>query len=481
MEEPCAMPHPHAGHDRGKYILKPGGERGPEPGVATAHRSVSEGVPNTTPVRVAVFSTHDSGGAGIAARRLHEGSRAIGCESEMFVADLSAPAPHVQLLPGSDVAALDGGRRHFCPAWLRAENRGNARISAAYPGHDRNASTFSGEGHVQELGATPFVEEYDILHLHWIANFLALPSSPAVLKGRPIVWTLHDMRPFTGGCHYAGDCERFMERCGACPQLGSGDEEDLSFQIWRGQMARYRKRALHIVAPSRWLAGLAEKSGLFRNLPVHVIENGHPLDIFKPLDRRALRTAGGMREEEFVIGFSAGGLNATRKGMRYLLACLERLAASSLKDSYRVFLMGDTPPEEVLRCGIRVETMGSVADPATAAAYYNMLDVLLVPSLEDNMPNVIAEAAGCGTPTIAFAVGGIAGMVEHGGTGLLAPVGDDAALAEAVRLVQAGQVDGTAACMRERCRAVALERWELQKQALRYKELFLSLRDGREE
>lgn len=326
----------------------------------------------------------------------------------------------------------------------------------------------------------PSTEGYDILHLHWIANFLALPSSPGVLKDRPIVWTLHDMRPFTGGCHYAGGCERFMGRCGACPQLGSADEEDLSFQTWRGQMAGYRKRAMHIVAPSRWLADLAGKSGLFRNFPVHVIENGHPLGIFKPLDRQALRKAGGIREEEFVIGFSAGGLNATRKGMRYLLACLERLAASPWKDSYRVFLIGDTPPEEVLRSGIRVESMGGVTESATVAAYYNILDALLVPSLEDNMPNVIAEAAGCGTPTIGFAVGGIAGMVEHGETGRLVPVGDDRALAEAVRILQAGQADEAAARIRERCRAVALERWDVEKQALRYKELFMRLRDGRE-
>ncbi|MCC8193293.1 MAG: glycosyltransferase [Deltaproteobacteria bacterium] len=420
-------------------------------------------------IHVAVFSTHDSGGAGIAARRLHEGGLALGEASEFFVADLRTPARHVHILPAKYIICNDSDKSYVKSAWLLFAVRGQARIRKEYPRRDFSGETFTGGECVQELGEMPFTEEFDILHLHWIANFLALPSSPAVLKDKPIVWTLHDMRPFTGGCHYADGCGRFTEQCGACPQLGSEDERDASFDTWREQMGRYRKRNLHIVAPSRWLAGQAKKSSLFRRFPVTVIENGHPLDVFKPLDRHALREAAGIGRNDLVLGFSAENLGNKRKGMEYLLACLEELGAGPMRNDIRLMLLGDNPPGEFTACGLRADAVGNVTDRTTMAGYYNMMDALMVPSLEDNMPNVIAEAAGCGTPSIAFEAGGIAEMIAHGQTGWLAPVKDVPGL---VQRVAALRETGDGGAVRDTCRKTALARWDVREQARKYQKLF---------
>lgn len=467
----CGPPRRREGDDA-VFATDGDAARKPGPIVPGTGKSLVAENNRDAPLRVAVFSTHDSGGAGIAARRLHEGLRANGCASEMFVAEVHAPVRHMQLLPGAEVLCFDGGPHCADASWLRAANRGQARLRKDYPLRDVAGEITPGAGLGRDIGELPLAEEYDILHLHWVVNFLCLPSAQDILRNKPIVWTLHDMRPFTGGCHYAGGCERFTERCGSCPMLGSRDDADVSFETWRAQMAAYRKRNLHIVAPSRWLADLAAQSSLFRKFPVSVIENGHPLDVFRPLDRDALRAERGLAPDEFVLGFSAENLCNRRKGMRYLVECLERLAATPLRGKIRLLLLGGNPPEEIMRCGLRVEAEGSVSGGEAMAKYYNMLDALAVPSLEDNMPNVIAEAAGCGTPTVAFAAGGIGGMVRHGETGWLAAPADASGLAAGVAALA---VDGTASRMREACRRTALSRWEATKQAGLYKDLFTRL------
>ena len=387
----------------------------------------------------------------------------------MVVGSARDSGEHLYFADGTAGSAIMPTQGHQDAKMARVLASFQARLSLHYPQRDCGTGLFSGPEAAYGLDMLPRVANAGIVNLHWVASFLNLAGAAAALRGRPIFWTLHDMRPFTGGCHYSGGCSRFIDRCGSCPQLASDDSFDLSFQAWQRQMGEYRKCNLHIVTPSEWLADRARQSSLLRSFPVHTIENGHPLDVFTPLDRMALRRELGIVPEDFVLGVTAENLREKRKGMQYLFACLERIAASDLRDTVRVFALGANPPDAVARCGVRADAVGHVAGIKEMALYYNVLDAVMLPSLEDNMPNVIAEAMGCGTPVIAFDVGGVGGMVSHSETGWLVPAKDAQGLAEGVRGMYA---NGFAAQLRENCRQTALARWEMVGQARKYRELF---------
>ncbi len=123
----------------------------------------------------------------------------------------------------------------------------------------------------------------DLVHLHWITGGTFNVRSMRKL-GRPMVWTLHDMWAFTGGCHYDDDCGRYRKGCGFCPALGSGRESDLSAFGWRRKSRAYRDLELTIVTPSKWLGGLASNSPLLSDFPVKVIPNAIDVDIYRPID-----------------------------------------------------------------------------------------------------------------------------------------------------------------------------------------------------
>jgi glycosyltransferase involved in cell wall biosynthesis len=202
---------------------------------------------------------------------------------------------------------------------------------------------------------------------------------------------------------------------------------------------------------------------------VRVIRNAHPLEIFRPLNKRGIRRALNLQDSDLVLLFSAENLGNTRKGARFLRECLTRLAESALRDNLLLLLLGNAPPDALLDTGIRTKSLGHVDGAEQTAFVYNAADAVLVTSLEDNAPNVISEAAGCGVPGIAFAAGGIPEMVRHNETGRLAPVGDVDSLVEGIHWLATAREDRM---LPLRCRAFALEQWNPAARAAEYAALY---------
>ena len=428
--------------------------------------------------RAALFATTESGGAGIAAFRIHTSLLDSGVLAHMYVAEQRILGRNLHVLPVPR-KRIEYGYAARLNELKRVRQRSRSAV-AAYPQRPPGLEFFSTNDQCAVLSALPFLEDFAIINLHWVADFFAVSANSEALAGRPVVWTLHDMRPFTGGCHYTGACRGFTEHCGQCPQLGSQEPRDLSFKTWSEQMAAYRKLDLHIVAPSVWLAGEARKSSLLGRFPVRVIPNAHPLDAFRPLDRAAIRASLGFSPEDFVLLFTAQSLDNERKGGVYMLETLRRLACLPLSARTRLLFLGSNPPPDFLRTGIRAEATGYVDAPEHMAALYNVADAVLVPSLEDNSPNVICESLGCGTPVVAFAAGGIPEMLRDGETGRLAPVRDADGLLAGIEWAATIKDD---AKIRLRCRAFALEKWSAPARARDYVDLFRELleRDGAKE
>ncbi|NLE04319.1 MAG: glycosyltransferase, partial [Crenarchaeota archaeon] len=163
-----------------------------------------------------------------------------------------------------------------------------------------------------------------IVHLHWL-GFSYLRIEKLTQLSCPIVWTLHDQWAFTGGCHYSGDCKRYENQCGQCPQLNSLKKFDITYKLIERKKKTFKKLNLTIVTPSQWLANLAHKSTLLKDIPIHVIPNGLDTQVFKPIDHKAAKEYYNFSEKLPVLLFSAASLIDPRKGSDLLIQALKNL------------------------------------------------------------------------------------------------------------------------------------------------------------
>src|SRR6516165_2198072 len=174
-------------------------------------------------MRVVHLASSDTrGGAAIAAYRLHRGLHRIGVDSRMLVAQKGSSDEAVQVAARGQKMSERLRRR------IRSEviNRDFTRYTPTRPAH---LDVFSDDRAPQPNLFSDALAEADLYNLHWVAGFVDHRAFfNRVSRGMPVVWTLHDVNPFTGGCHYTAGCERFAAACGACPALGSADREDLS-------------------------------------------------------------------------------------------------------------------------------------------------------------------------------------------------------------------------------------------------------------
>jgi glycosyltransferase involved in cell wall biosynthesis len=310
----------------------------------------------------------------------------------------------------------------------------------------------------------------DIVHLHWTGNgFLGVRDLARI--GRPMVWTLRDMWAFTGGCHYTSGCDRYRNMCGACPQLRSSDENDLSRAIWMRKEAAWHGIDLWLVPISEWMAQCARQSPLLRPFPTGVIPNGVDTSRFRPIERVDGRASWALPKGACVVVF--GAINATRdprKGYSQLLEALRILAESEHGEKLVVAVFGDTKPEDIPDIGIDVRFLGFVEDDHRLADLYSCADVAVVPSLEEAFGKTVIEAMACGTPVVAFDHGGPRDIITHRVDGYLArPFQSEDLAAGILWCIDQGRND---IALRDRARAKAVARFDIGTVADRYMALY---------
>lgn len=260
----------------------------------------------------------------------------------------------------------------------------------------------------------------DIVQFHWAGRGAAPIATLAQLSHYPLIWTLRDMWPLTGGCHYAGNCERFLSGCGRCPQLGSASTTDISSWQWRRKRRAWRGVNVTCVAPSSWMENHARRSPLLQGNDICMIPNGVDIARFKPIDRTAARAAWDLPLDRQVVLF--GAINSTRdprKGFAFLGDALQLLAADGWSERAVVVVFGSSSgPHPNLALPTRY--LGSLNDEISLALLYSTADVMVVPSIQENAGKTAIEAMACGVPVVAFANTGQVEIVDHMRTGYLA-------------------------------------------------------------
>jgi len=347
------------------------------------------------------------GGAAIATYRLHCGLRSIGVNSQLIVQnkqskDLSVTGPSTTVQQ-----AL---------AFLRPY----LDSIAVRPYINRHRVPFSAACLPDNLSSKVARLNPDIVHLSWVSGgFLKIETLSNIHQ--PLVWTLHDMWPFTGGCHYDNECGRFRQSCGNCPILESGKESDLSRRILERKQKSWDGKKMVAVAPSRWLAEMARSSTLFRNKRVEVIPNGINTEIFRPIDKMSARADFNLPHDKYLILFSAFyATTDKRKGNQLLVRALEIMSKKGWGTKAELLIVGSSKPQDVPDMGLKVHYMGNVNDESAQAALYSAADVVVAPSLQENLSNTVMEALSCGTPVVAFDIGGMPDLIEHRINGYLA-------------------------------------------------------------
>ena len=382
-------------------------------------------------LKVLSVCTSDSlGGAARAAYRIYQGVRGLGVDSRMFV--------KTKCTDDANVVALDEfvPRNVFYKAfdWVRhkCKNKIQHRRWNQYPERE---NVFMSDLRGTTLHGALRNLDYDILHLHWInGRFISLKDLP---HNKPIVWTLHDSWPFCGVCHYFFECNGYQKQCGDCPFLHSCKKNDLSHRVWRKKAKLYNHLDLHIVSPSRWLADCAQQSSLLGCFPVTVIPNCLDAELFRPLNKNEISPKWlNSQEKRFEIHFILyGAMNAAtdkRKGFANLLAALTILEQKGLAGNVELIVFGATESNLNMDVNIPVIFVGYLKDTNELVSLYNCASVMVVPSLSENLSCTIMESLSCGTPVVAYNVGGNGDMIEHKVNGYLAQNNNAADLAEGI-------------------------------------------------
>jgi glycosyltransferase involved in cell wall biosynthesis len=416
-------------------------------------------------LKILHLNSYLQGGAAIAARRLHESLVQRGVDSRFCFA--SGVPPDATYFPFFTGASATLRRRILANArrWLR--------ILPYLWRRPQSLEIFSDSGWLMPLSFDALPFRPDIVHLHWTADFLDYGSFFASLPAEtPVVWTLHDMHPFTGGCHYSFGCEKFTRACGECPQLnGLRAENDLSRQNFELKSTALRNLGVHVAADSRWLEREARRSAIFATArSFRTVHYGLDTASYAPRSKRESRQALGIPQDAFVVCFGSASLADRRKGLAELLAALHMLG--DLTDlSCLVFGAGVPRLDPAQRTPIR--STGFLATTAEQAAAYSAADVFVIPSLAEAFGQTALEAMACGTPVIGFDTGGIPDMVRPQVTGLLVPVGDSAGLAAAIRWMHGHRAEGAA--MGRSARRMVEAEFTLERQAQDYLRLYRAL------
>jgi glycosyltransferase involved in cell wall biosynthesis len=358
-------------------------------------------------MKVLVINTHDIiGGAAKATYRIHTELRNLGVESQMFVLYKSSNDSSVREIPNKFLRNLSKINRYIDRLPL-----------LSYRG--LQSVPFS-SGLVWSY-LNGFVKDFkaDVIHLNWISSGFV----PIRLLGKlhyPVLWTLHDSWAFTGGCHLHFSCSRYYESCGQCPHLQSDKQDDLSFLVWKQKYKYYENMNLGIVTPSRWMFECATKSSLLKKKTINIVPHGVDLKVFRPVEKKLARNKFGFPQNRRIILFGAAEITSSSKGLEILQNATLMLRDLGWKDNTKLVVFGNSTKKAFPDMGLDVQYVGYIFNENRLAELYSAADIFVSPSITESFGLTILEALACGTPQVAFRIGGIPDIIDHKETGYLA-------------------------------------------------------------
>ena len=412
-------------------------------------------------MRILIVSTSEqTGGAAIAAKRLMEALNNSGVKAKMIVRDKESQHISVCRIPGT-------WRPYFNFIWERLSIFIRLRFSRKhlFDIDIANAGT--------DITRLPEFAEADIIHLHWInQGMLSLKGIRKILdSGKPVVWTMHDIWPATAICHLSLECNRYTSHCCQCPYLPGNSTTDLANSVWLRKERLFSGHNITFVACSQWLKGEASKSPLLSGKQIEAIPNPIDTRLFCPGSKTEARQKLGLPTDKKLIFFASQRADNVYKGMNCLIEACRTLVKEHLEMKYSAALIIAGGHAEEISSLLPLPTypLGYISDTRRMADVYRAADAFVLPSLSENLPNTIMEAMACGTPCIAFRVGGIPEEIDHQINGYIAEYKNSADLAHGIHwiLTQANSEALNQAAVKK-----ATQQYSQQVVAMRYIDIY---------
>ena len=360
-------------------------------------------------MKILILSTSErTGGAAVAANRLMHALNKSGQEAKMLVRDRQTDDPSVVSVNTSWWKKKINFLRFAYERWVifvhnRFSRKNLFAVSIANTGTD--------------ISRHPLVKEADIIHLHWInQGFLSLTDIRKLMElGKPVVWTMHDMWPFTGICHHAGDCGDFSKKCRECSCLSSKPSKLSSKNFLKKEKYIYQN-TINLVGCSQWITNKIRESALGKRKNILSLPNPIDTHAFKQTSKTDARQKLGLPHGKKLILFGALITTDKRKGIDYLFQAVNILHSKDIE----LVVFGQAKGNIDAPLDFKINSIGYLSNNAQIIALYNAVDVFVSPSLEENLPNTIMEAMACGTPCVGFSTGGIPEMIDHKQNGYVA-------------------------------------------------------------
>jgi glycosyltransferase involved in cell wall biosynthesis len=257
--------------------------------------------------------------------------------------------------------------------------------------HKKKSNTYWSNSRISYFNINKIneINNADVIILYWVNDgFLSLKNIEDILKlGKPIIWRLSDMWPFTGGCHYSFNCKQFMSNCKSCPQLSDKYINNLSnsnFNIKK----KWKLNNLSIIAPSTYLEKKVKQSYLFKNVRLKKILNSVNVNYFSPIKKKN-------KKLKILVGpFNHN--DKERKGYDNFIKLIDHVNKKKLDVHFEIFgnyIHNDNP---------NIVVNNGFLNKNELRKLYAKSDIYLFLSKSDNSPNTVAESLSCGTPIVTF-------------------------------------------------------------------------------
>ena len=378
-------------------------------------------------MRILIINTAERiGGAAIAASRLMDALKNNGIKTKMLVRNKQTEQLTVIPLKSS-------WRRIWQFAWERIV----IWIANGFTRRNLFAVDIANTG--TDITQLHEFIQADVIHLHWInQGMLSLNDIEKILKsGKPVVWTMHDMWPFTGICHHAGECKKYETQCHNCELLLKPHKKDLSYTVFKKKQKIFSNSKITFVACSHWLEEKARKSMLTLNQDITSIPNAINTNLFMPRDKKTVREKLGLPLEKKLLLFGSVKITDKRYGIDYLIEACNILSKNEpeFAKELGVIIMGMNSEQFTSLFPFPIYSMSYVKSEKDLVDIYNSVDVYVTPSLQENLPNTIVEAMSCGIPCVGFQTGGIPQMIDHLHNGYVAEYKSASDLANGIKWV----------------------------------------------
>jgi len=433
-------------------------------------RESADGVElSVKPIKSMMVSHSDiTGGAFIAAYRLHKALRAQGADSTLWVNKKASDDWTVKTHSGRLQQLVARAR----PAM--GKSVANALFS------DTDSTMRSWNWMPSPWPGIMQASDADLVHLQWYnAEMMSIKDVSRIKK--PLIQTLHDMWAFCGAEHYAEN-DRWREGYSRQNRPASESGMDLDAYNWRSKKKHW-KEPWQLVAVSHWLADCVRSSDVLSQFPIVVIPN--PLDTYrwKPMDKHAARTLLNLPMDKKIITFGAlAGTWNPRKGYDHLLKALEILKQKH--DDIHIVIFGQSEPQVPTDTVFPTTYAGPLFDQPTLCALNSAADCYVNPAVQEAFGQTASEAQACGLPVVAFDDTGSCDVIEHQQTGYLAQLADAADLAHGIEWVLSENTapdkdnPGTRSAISQRSTARAHRLFSYETVSAQYTSLYASVMES---